>query len=182
MLFITRYIFHWLKRGSHYSTISCMVYMWNPKKTNLFLGQTLKYGLDYSFYTKKHWRDAWLHTPQEQKLKPLAQELSYSSGSRLQWTVFLSNPSDNNIFVPFCMMYHTGNHYSLHVSTVRLCTGLIFAKERAVSVPSAESTVCLFCSFKDLILRSGAQECKWDESSKLSLNTTYPPSLIQSNS
>lgn len=40
-----------------------------------------------------------------------------------------------------------------------------FAKGRAASVPSTVSTVCLFCSFKDLILKSGAQECKWNESS-----------------
>lgn len=56
-----------------------------------------------------------------------------------------------------------------------------FAKRGAASVPSPESTVCLFCSFKDLILESGAQECKWDESSKLSLNPAHLPSLILKN-
>ena len=64
----------------------------------------------------------------------------------------------------------------------RVCTQPILQKEEQLLYLQQRVTACLFCSFKDLILKSGAQECKWDESSKLSLNTTKAPSLILSNS
>lgn len=86
-----------------------------------------------------------------------------------------------------CLNLYSINFYAfLHDHRPSLCFQCFnrrgdwtyFAKRRAASVPSAESTVCLFCSLKDLILKSGAQQSKWDESSK-TISERHQPTITQ---
>lgn len=77
-------------------------------------------------------------------------------------------------FAHLCNLCDQADHF-LHLYSF-CAVGPIWEKEEQPLHLQQRVQCAFFCSFKDLILKSGAQECKWDKI--LQTTSEYDPSTI----